>query len=288
MLHAISVDVEDYFHTEAMSSVVPRERWDSMPSRVVDNTRRLLELFAKFEVKGTFFFLGWVAKKFPFLVRETSSLGHEIGCHSFWHRAVFRLDPDEFRQDSVDAKRAIEDAVGRPIYGYRAPSFSMTPGTEWAWEVLADLGFTYDSSVNPIRHDFYGNAEAPRIPYRVASGRLMQIPIATTHLFGNNLPCGGGAYLRFFPQFYFRFAVSRLEKENTSGTFYLHPWEIDEDQPRLAAPVKPRIRQYTGLGRMEPNLVALFRRYSFAPIHEVYAGATTMTGRTSVAEPALG
>jgi polysaccharide deacetylase family protein (PEP-CTERM system associated) len=283
MLHAISVDVEDYFHTEAMSSVASRGQWEAMPSRVVESTERILRIFAESNVRGTFFFLGWVAKKFPRLVRKTASYGHEIACHSFWHKAIFRLDPAEFRQDTVDAKHAIEDAAGQPIYGYRAPSFSMTPGTEWAWEVLADLGFTYDSSVNPIRHDFYGNAGAPRIPYWVASGRLMQIPIATTRLFGNNLPCGGGAYLRLFPQLFFRFALSRLEKENTPGTFYLHPWEIDEDQPRLDAPIKSRIRQYTGLGRMEPNLVALFRRYSFAPIREIYSGATTRTGGKSVA-----
>jgi polysaccharide deacetylase family protein (PEP-CTERM system associated) len=271
MKHAITVDVEDYFHTEAMSPAAPRDRWDSFPSRVVASTRRLLDCFARHDVKGTFFVLGWVAKKFPGLVNEIAKGGHEIACHSYWHRAVFRLDPAEFRSDTADAKKAIEDAGGQPVSGYRAPSFSITPGTEWAYDVLAELGFTYDSSVNPIRHDFYGNPHAPRGPHTVASGRLVELPIATSRIFGQNWPAGGGAYLRLFPLMYFQKVLAGLDQDNTSGMFYLHPWEIDPEQPRLGVGLKSRFRQYTGLGRMQANLEKLFSRHEFGPVREVYA-----------------
>ena len=268
--HAITVDVEDYFHTEAMSSAAPRGQWDSFPSRVVDNTKKLMECFARHEIKGTFFFLGWVARRYPALVKEVASEGHEIACHSFWHRAVFRLDPLEFRTDTAEAKKAIEDAGGQAVWGYRAPSFSITSGTEWAYEVLAELGFTYDSSVNPIRHDFYGNPDAPRTAHFVADGRLLELPIATARVAGQNFPAGGGAYLRLLPRAYFHRALSASERQQAPAMFYLHPWEVDPDQPRLQVGFKSRFRQYTGLRRMQPNLEALFSRHRFAPIREVH------------------
>lgn len=271
MKHAITVDVEDYFHTEAMSAAAPRDQWDSFPSRVESNTRRLLDCFAEHDVKGTFFILGWVAKKFPALVKEIADAGHEIACHSYWHRAVFRLEPAEFRTDTSDAKKAIEDAGGHAVVGYRAPSFSITPGTEWAYDVLAELGFAYDSSVNPIRHDFYGNPHAPRGPHIVGRGRLVELPIATSRVLGQNWPAGGGAYLRLFPRGYFHRAIAALEQESTAGMFYLHPWEIDPEQPRLEVGLKSRFRQYTGLQRMQPNLEKLFSRHQFGPVREVYA-----------------
>lgn len=270
MVHAITVDVEDYFHTEAMSSVVPRHQWDAMPFRVERNTRVILESFARHNVRGTFFFLGWVAKRFPGLVKEVCAAGHELACHSFFHQAIFRLSPKEFREDTVLAKSVIEDAAGEPICGYRAPSFSMTPGTDWAIDILGELGFTYDSSVNPIKHDFYSNANAPRMPHKRGKSQVTELPIATARIFGTNFPCGGGAYLRFFPQAYFRFAVQRLAKEGAAGMFYLHPWEVDPDQPRLRASWKSKLRQYTGLRRMQPGLEALISRYRFAPIREIY------------------
>ena len=235
-VNAFSVDVEDYFHTEAMSGVVSREAWEHMPSRVQSNTYRLFELLAKHDVRGTFFFLGWVAERFPGLVREAVQLGHEVGCHSYWHRPVYRLSPAEFRADTRQALKAIEDAGGVGVRGYRAPSFSMVPGTEWAAEILGELGFRYDSSVHPIRHDLYSNASAPRIPHRVHGGAILELPIATTRVAGNNLPVGGGGYFRILPYAYTRWGLSRLNgRESQSGVVYLHPWEIDPEQPRLAA-----------------------------------------------------
>lgn len=273
VLNAMTVDVEDYFHTEAMSTVVAREQWGEMPSRVQASTERLLDLFARHKVRATFFFLGWVAERFPELVKLAAQQGHEIACHSYWHRPVFRLTPEEFREDTLRAKDVIETASGRPVQGYRAPSFSMTPGTEWAQEILGTLGFTYDSSVNPIRHDFYSNADAPRTPYALAPG-VTELPIATTQFAGNRWPCGGGAYLRAFPLAYFRWSLRRLnQREAMPAMMYLHPWEVDAEQPRLPAPIKARLRQYLGLKRMQPNLESLLRQFSFAPVETAFAEA---------------
>jgi len=269
--HAFSVDVEDYFHTEAMSSVVSRERWDEMPSKVENNTRRLFELLAKHDVCGTFFFLGWVAERYPNLVRDAVRLGHEVGCHSFWHRPVFRLSPEEFRADTLKAKQSIEDVGGVRVRGYRAPSFSMVPGTEWAIEILADLGFDYDSSVHPIRHDLYDNASASRGPHRIGDRAILELPIATTRVGSTNLPIGGGGYLRILPYAYTHWGLTRFSRiEAQPAVFYLHPWEIDPQQPRLRAPAKSRFRQYTGLTTTESKLITLLKEFRFAAIETVY------------------
>lgn len=270
MLNALTIDVEDYFHTEAMTAAAPREQWDSMPSRVQASTETLLELLERHRVKGTLFFLGWVAERFPQLVAFAASQGHEIGCHSYWHRAVFRLDATSFREDTLRAKNAIENAGGKTVLGYRAPSFSITRGSEWAIEVLASLGFQYDSSVNPIRHGFYGNPGGSRTPYR-REGGIWELPIATVRGFGQNLPCGGGAYLRLFPQKYFHVALGRLAKEGVPANFYLHPWELDYDQPRLACGWKSAFRQYTGLRGTAAKLSSLLSAYRFGPIREAYS-----------------
>lgn len=270
-VHAFTVDVEDYFHTEAMASVVPRERWDVMPSRVQNNTQRLFELLGERSVCGTFFFLGWVAERYPDLVREAVRLGHEVGCHSFWHRPVFRLSPEEFRADTLRAKHAIEDAGGVRVRGYRAPSFSMVSGTSWAIDILAELGFDYDSSVHPIRHDLYSNALAPREPHRIGDGAILELPIATTCLGSTNLPIGGGGYLRILPYAYTHWGLTRFSRiEGRPAVVYLHPWEIDPRQPRLEAPLKSRLRQYVGLSTMERKLTILLQDFRFASISTVF------------------
>lgn len=274
MLNALTIDVEDYFHTEAMTNAVNREQWETMPSRVEGSTKTLLALLAQHQVKATLFFLGWVAERFPGLVREAVKEGHEIACHSYWHRAVFRLSPASFREDTMRAKKVIEDAAGVAVLGYRAPSFSITPGTEWAIEVLAGLGFIYDSSVNPIRHSFYGNPAASRTPYRSEAG-LWELPIATIRAMGHNLPCGGGAYLRLLPQRYFHVALARLAKEGVPANFYLHPWELDPEQPRLSCGWKSAFRQYTGLRGTANKLSSLLSTYRFGPIREAYSAIFT-------------
>lgn len=268
----MSIDVEDYFHTQAMSQAVARDHWSDTPSRVVANTQRLLELFSSRDIHATFFFLGWVADKFPSLVAETAAAGHEIACHSYWHRAVFSLTEDEFREDTKRAKDTIETAANCPVIGYRAPSFSITPAVPWAHEVLAELGFLYDSSTHPIQHDFYANGSAPRTPHRIAGTDLLELPITTVPIGTKNFPCGGGAYFRIFPYQYSAWALRRVNRrDRMPAMFYLHPWEIDPDQPRLAAGWKSRLRQYTQLEATWGKLERLVRDFEFASIREVFA-----------------
>ncbi len=266
--NALSVDVEDYFQTEAMAAVAPRSRWDSFPSHVEGNTRVLLELFAKYDVRATFFFLGWTAERYPRLVREVHQLGHEVGCHSYWHRPVFRLSPEEFREDTYRAKQVIENAAGIAVVGYRAPCFSINKSVAWAYGILDQLGFQYDSSLNPVRHAFYGNPHGHRWPYRVSEG-LHELPIATWRILGQNLPVGGGAYLRVLPSWLVRRGLASINSEEfMPGILYLHPWEIDEEKPRLKASVISRARQYAGLSKMKEKLERLLQRFKFGTVYE--------------------
>jgi len=242
---------------EAFTGVVNRSQWDSYPCRVENNTRRLLDILDEHATPATFFILGWVAERFPGLVREIVARGHEPACHSYWHRLIYTLDPEEFRQDTRRAKDAIEQAAGSAVYGYRAPSYSITARSLWALEILAELGFTYDSSIFPIRHDIYGTPDAPRAPFRMttAGGPLLEYPITTFRCFGkHNLPVGGGGYLRILPFWYTRFGISRARREGLPLIVYLHPWEIDPDQPRIQAPLKSRCRHYTNLDKMDGRL----------------------------------
>ena len=265
--NSITVDVEDYFHTEAMAATLTRDQWGQMPSRVERSTRRVFELFATHDVQGTFFFLGWVAERFPGLVREAVQLGHEIGCHSYWHRLVYRLTPEEFREDTKRAKAVIEEAAGSRVFGYRAPSFSLVPGTEWASEILAELDFSYDSSVFPIKHDLYSNSDAVRTPHGIAGGRLVEFPVTTLAIGHHNFPVGGGGYLRILPYGYTRWGLSRVNrKDKLRAVIYIHPWELDPEQPRLSAPARSRFRQYFGLGTTARKLERLLRDFRFAPM----------------------
>lgn len=283
---AMSVDVEDYFHTEAMTKVINRSLWDRMPTRVVHNTERLLDIFSKHEIRATFFVLGWVAEKFPALVRQMVRRGHEVGCHSYWHRPIYTLSRDEFREDTRRAKEVTEDAAGTSVSAYRAPSFSLTQGTEWAAKILVEEGFEYDSSVHPVRHDLYDNRNAPRHPYSLCDGALLEIPISTVKLGGTNFPVAGGGYFRILPYAYVRWGLNSFwRSEKQAGIFYIHPWEIDPEQPRLEAGWKSRFRQYTGLGKAEGNLKRILRDFAFAPIREVFA-QQLRHNRTEAAEMA--
>jgi len=267
----LSVDVEDYFHVEAFADVVDRAQWDSFRPRVEANARRLLELLEEQGVQATFFILGWVAERYPALVREIVARGHEPACHSYWHRRVYRLSVEEFREDCRSAKQAIEQAAGRPVFGYRAPSFSITGDSLWALEVLAELGFTYDSSIFPIRHDVYGIPGAPRFPFRLttAAGTLLEYPISTFRLVGrHNFPVGGGGYLRILPFWYTRLGIQRLWSEGLPLIVYLHPWEIDPDQPRLEGRLTSRLRHYTNLSRTVPRLQGLLGMGEFTSFEQ--------------------
>lgn len=247
--NVVSVDVEDYFHAEAFSGVVDRSLWENQPTRVEANTRRLLELLAELKVHATFFVLGWVADRFPSLLRQIVQEGHELACHSYWHRLIYKLTPSEFREDTYRGKSAIEEISGQPVLGYRAPTYSVVDRCVWALDILAELGFVYDSSIFPIHHDRYGMPWAPRAPFRfeTASGTITEFPITTFRLAGHNMPVGGGAYLRLLPMFYTRLGLKRVQNEGVPIVLYIHPWEVDPEQPRLPVGLATRLRHYGNL-----------------------------------------
>jgi polysaccharide deacetylase family protein (PEP-CTERM system associated) len=262
----LSIDVEDYFHVEAFAGVVDRSKWDTYTCRVEANTRRLLDLLAEKKTHATFFILGWVAERFPGLVREIVAGGHEAACHSYWHRLIYSLSPAEFRSDTKQAKDIIEQAAGVAVSGYRAPSYSITRRSLWALDVLAELGFRYDSSIFPIRHDIYGIPDAPRMPFRAktaAGGPLVEYPLTTFRMGRQNMPVGGGGYLRIFPFWYTQMGIGRAKREGLPLIVYLHPWEIDPAQPRIAAKLKSRLRHYTNLGKMGLRLRRLLDEMPF-------------------------
>ncbi len=270
LANALSVDVEDYFHVEAFADRIRPETWSQFPSRVVQNTHRVLEMFAEAGARATFFVLGWVAEREPALVREILAAGHEVACHSHMHRRVFTMTPREFRADLCRALHAIEDAGGERVRGYRAPTFSIRHESLWALEILTEEGFLYDSSVFPVKHDLYGMPRAPRFPYtwRFQNGSsLHEIPPQTVRVCGRNLPVAGGGYLRIFPMSYTRWALRRLrEREGRSAVIYFHPWELDPEQPRLSGKMKSRFRHYLNLSRMERRVRDLLRSGEFVSL----------------------
>lgn len=281
--HALTVDLEDYFHTEVASQGVSFAEWEHQPSRIEASTHRLLELLENSQTRATFFVLGWVARRYPRLVREIHQRGHEIGCHSLDHRLVCRMAPEDFLESTRTAKDLIESIIQQPIFGYRAPCFSITPGNEWAFESLAELGFTYDSSVHPVHHPLYGNPTASRVAYCVAQGKLMEFPIATRRLGGRNLSIGGGAYLRLLPYRYIHRGLETWEKEmRTSAMIYLHPWEIDPYQPHIPLSFQSTIRQTWGTGIMEGKMQQLLNQFSFGPVREVHEHLLEAMGAPSM------
>lgn len=266
--HHFTVDVEEYFQVSAFESVVRREHWADYPSRVCASTRAIVDLLRQYRSGGTFFVLGHVARQHPGMVREIAAEGHEVASHGWDHRKVTDQTPDEFRESVRRTKAFLEDLVGQPVLGFRAPSFSIVRGREWALDILAEEGYTYDSSLFPIHRPGYGYAAARRDPHwlEVASGRLRQFPPTTLRRFGANLPAAGGAYFRIFPYQLVRSGFRDCERRGVPGTFYIHPWEIDPQQPRLSAPASTRFRHYTGLARTLPRLHRLLSEFRFASI----------------------
>ncbi|HEV8396210.1 MAG TPA: XrtA system polysaccharide deacetylase [Vicinamibacterales bacterium] len=273
-LNAMTVDVEDYFHVSVFDKTVPRTDWEGLESRVVTNTERLLDLFDEYAVRSTFFVLGWVAERHPALVRSIAGRGHELASHGYAHRLVYEQTPDAFRDDVRRSKALIEDVSGRPVNGYRAPSFSVTEQSLWALDVLLEEGYRYDASIFPIRHDRYGIPDAPRWPHTMArsAGSLFEVPGSTVRLGGTNLPVAGGGYFRILPYAWTRWGIGRVNREGQPAVFYLHPWEIDPRQPRLPAGLLGRFRHYRNLHLTEARLRSLMRDFSFGPLEAVLAG----------------
>jgi len=271
IINYLTVDVEDYFQVAAFEKVIPVDSWGQYAGRVVTNTGFILELFAACQVKATFFIVGWIAERYPDLVVEIDRQGHEIGCHSAWHRKIYELTPAQFREDTRRAKVTLEQIIGKPVHGYRAPSYSITKKSLWALDILAELGFAYDSSIFPVYHDNYGIPDAPRFAYRLEQQNMMEYPISTLLFAGMNLPIAGGGYFRLFPYWFTRMALHRINrKERQPFIFYLHPWEIDPQQPRIkGAGAKSRFRHYLNLGKTKKRLERLLLDFSFRPIRPV-------------------
>lgn len=270
--HLFTVDVEEHFHVSAFEGLVPRSEWDGLESRVERNVDVLLDLLARHDTHATFFTVGWVARKHPGLVRHIAAAGHEIASHTQLHRRVSRLTPDEFRADIRECKCALEDASGTVVRGFRAPTFSIRPGGEWAFDVLLEEGHTYDSSLFPIRRPDYGYPSAPPVPHLIhrPAGTLLELPLATTTVAGARLPAAGGGYLRQLPFGLIRRAFREHLARGVPGMFYVHPWEIDPDQPRIAAPWLTRIRHYGGLRRTLPRLERLLAEFRFTSVARAF------------------
>ena len=269
IVNAMSVDVEDYFHVSVFDGIVPRTEWDAMESRVCANTERLLDIFDEYSVRSTFFVLGWVGEKYPALVTKIAARGHEVASHGYAHRLVYDQTPAAFREDVRRAKALLEEASGRPVVGYRAPSYSITPRSLWALDVLIEEGYQYDSSIFPIRHDRYGIPVSDRQPYRIDrnGGSLIEVPGSTTRLGPMNLPVAGGGYFRILPYRWTQWGIRRVnEQERRPAVFYLHPWEIDPDQPRLHAGRLGRFRHYRNLDSTEQRLRQLLSDFRFQPM----------------------
>jgi polysaccharide deacetylase family protein (PEP-CTERM system associated) len=273
IVNALTVDVEDYFHVAALASSIAPETWPEREYRVERNTERLLALFAEKGLHGTFYVLGWVADRSPALVRRIADAGHEVACHGYSHRLIYRQSLEEFRGETLRAKRLLEDTTGAPVLGYRAASFSITSASLWALDVLIDAGFTYDSSIFPIRHDRYGIPGAATRPGPVSapSGRtIVEFPMSAASFFGVRVPVSGGGYFRILPYWLTRAGLRQINRRaGIPFTFYLHPWEIDPGQPRVKVGAVSRFRHYTHLDRCESRLRRLLDEFAFAPAVEV-------------------
>ncbi|MDH5570816.1 MAG: DUF3473 domain-containing protein [Gammaproteobacteria bacterium] len=270
--NAMTVDVEDYFHVAAFSKDICTERWDNMESRVKRNTHKILDIFKVNNVKATFFVLGWVADRDPDLVRCIAEQGHEIACHGYSHQLIYEQKPDVFYEETLRAKNILEDITGNPVNGYRAASYSITEKSKWALDILSDIGFTYDSSIFPVHHDRYGMPGTPKQPHtiKLSNGKsIVEFPLSTLKVFGYTLPVAGGGYFRLYPYWFTEYALKKVSHKDGSFVFYMHPWEIDPEQPRIKTNLVSRFRHYNNLDKCEARLTKLINKFEFTTMNLV-------------------
>ena len=269
--NVFTVDVEDYFQVGAFADRIDPNDWDNYECRVEKNTRLILELMAKHSVTGTFFVLGWIAERYPDLVREIKTAGHEIGCHSHMHQLIYQQSPEVFREDLRTATRLLEDIAQQPVTSFRAPSFSITGASQWALDVLIEEGYRYDSSIFPIRHDRYGMPGAERFPHRISasSGEIVEFPPSVYPIWKYHLPVAGGGYFRLFPYWLTARAFRSINRAGRGFMFYIHPWEVDPDQPRLPGTWKSKFRHYQNLRTTAKKLDRLLGDFAYQPMTEV-------------------
>jgi polysaccharide deacetylase family protein (PEP-CTERM system associated) len=286
----LTVDVEDYYQVSAFESVVPFADWERYESRVERNTYRLLELFERYHTSATFFVLGWIAERHPGLIRAVHAQGHEVASHGYAHRRVYTQTPAQFRAETQHSKRLLEELTGQPVLGYRAASYSITTQSLWALDILREAGFVYDSSIFPIRHDRYGIATAQRFCHVLSEhpgSRLVEFPPSTVVVLGRKLPVAGGGYFRLFPYAVTRWGVRRLNRqEHHPAMIYLHPWEIDPDQPRLPAGPLTQWRHHVNVRKVADRLQRLLQDFTFGTMRQVLQERGLLTDLPSSA-PAL-
>ena len=270
--NALTVDVEDYFQVSAFADNIEQHEWDEHPLRVEDNTYKLLDLFEEYQVKATFFTLGWVAERKRELVLEIARRGHEVACHGYSHQLVYNQTPEVFQQETVRAKSILEDIIQQPVRGYRAASYSITEKSLWALDILAESGFVYDSSIFPVRHDRYGMPDTPEHPYHLktpAGHSIIEFPLSTAKILNYRLPVAGGGYFRLYPYWLSRMGLMQINRQHKPFIFYLHPWEIDPEQPRISASWFSRFRHYNNLDKCEPRLRKLMTDFQFGTTWDV-------------------
>jgi polysaccharide deacetylase family protein (PEP-CTERM system associated) len=272
VMNAMSVDVEDYFQVEAFANVVERSSWEDRECRIPRNIDRILGLFDAAGVRATFFTLGWVAERFPEVVRAILAGGHELASHGYRHVRADAQSPKEFLEDVTHTRKLLEDIGGAQVLGYRAASFSVGKRNLWALELLREAGYRYSSSINPIRHDLYGMPDAPRFPFYATAHSVLELPVTTVEIAGTRLPCGGGGYFRLLPYWLFRQGIKRVNAVDGQPTiFYFHPWEVDPEQPRIAAAsLRSRVRHYMNLRLMERRLRRLIKDFPWGRIDQVF------------------
>lgn len=288
VINGLSVDIEDWFQVGAFEHCIARHDWDSLERRVEANTDRVLALFERAGVKGTFFTLGWVAERAPALIRRIVEAGHELASHGYDHKRVFLMDAAEFAADLAKSRKLLEDAGGVAVSGYRAPSFSVDARTPWAHAVLADAGYRYSSSVAPVVHDHYGWPDSPRFAWKpIDHAPLVELPVTTARLAGRTLAAGGGGFFRMLPYAFSHWAVKQVNGLGQPAILYFHPWEVDPDQPRVRhAPLRSKLRHYSRLAAMEGKLERLLGDFRWDRIDRLIdrlAPAETMTNSRSLA-----
>ncbi len=268
----MTVDVEDYFQVSAFEKAIPYGQWGEFESRVEHNTNRILELFDSKGVNGTFFVLGWIAERYPELIKEIARRGHEIACHGYSHQLVYNQTPEVFREESYKSKALLEDITGLPVIGYRAASYSITPQSRWALDTLVELGFKYDSSLFPVYHDRYGMPGIPLYPYSLETdkgNKLVEFPLSTYGILGYRLPVSGGGYFRLYPYWFSRWCLGSINRSHKSFVFYLHPWEIDPDQPRVDVSGLSKFRHYNNLEKCYSRMEKLLTDFQFGTMRSV-------------------
>lgn len=274
IVNAMSVDVEEYFQVSAFEKHINRSDWDRLPGRAEASVDKILTLFSDQEIKATFFTLGWMAERYPQMVKRIVDEGHELASHGWSHVRVTQQKPEDFKNDIIRTRSLLEDISGQQIKGYRAASYSIGAKNLWALDILEETGHIYSSSIFPIKHDLYGMPEAPRFAFKAGSGGLLEVPITTVEMMGRKIPCGGGGWFRFFPYAFSRWAMSHVNNvEGQPAIFYFHPWEIDFDQPRQQElGFKTRFRHYLNLHQMEQRLTQLLKDFSWGRMDDIFLG----------------